>query len=164
MASDRIKRQRREERRERRRERERLDQGVSPSRVKLPERAKKSVAKERRDSVEPQWQDARAARAASTYSKTPDYKARVTERVVDNRAIPAQHPLVTAFQPSTVTKTPAPKEKVAKNSSFTKQEHDTRNSPLARDEKFATCKKRPDKLTPRRAGGGAAKKFVPWCK
>lgn len=29
--------------------------------------------------------------------------------------------------------------------------------------KKQVCKKRPDKLAPRRPGGGASKSFVPWC-
>ena len=29
--------------------------------------------------------------------------------------------------------------------------------------KKTVCKKRPDKLAPRRPGGGASKSFVPWC-
>jgi len=41
---------------------------------------------------------------------------------------------------------------------------DPDRSLLARDDKNKMCKARPNKLHARRAGGGASKEWVPWCK
>lgn len=77
--------------------------------------------------------------------------------------IPAQHmATANAFVPSTVKKTPTPnREAINKRSKFREPDD---QSHLARDRDNRTCKMRPEKLEPRRAGGGASKKYVPWCK
>lgn len=79
----------------------------------------------------------------------------------ESAPLPAQHLTAKAFTPSAVVKTPTKKADVKTRSKFT---NPATQSLLAREEKNKTCKMRPRKLEPRRAGGGASKKFVPWCK
>lgn len=76
----------------------------------------------------------------------PNYGALITP-------IPTQH----GFTPSTVTKK-APQKKQP----VTKLTEPAPQSPKARDEK-KQCKARPEGHNKRRAGGGASKRYVPWC-
>ncbi|QWY83450.1 hypothetical protein [Rhizobium phage RHph_X92] len=78
----------------------------------------------------------------------------------ESAPVPAQHLMAKAFTPAVVTKTPK-KADVKTRSKFTEP---ATQSLLAREGKNKTCKMRPHKLEPRRAGGGASKKYVPWCK
>lgn len=72
-------------------------------------------------------------------------------------AEPTQHQTSAKYEPSKVIKTEAKKNN-------TRHEHDARSSFLTRDKKPDVCKKRPEGHHPKRAGGSASKKFVPWCK
>lgn len=154
--SNKRDRDKRQDRKERRQERNRLEQGVSPSRVKRSPTTVKEA--QRLERVE-------QSRLNATFRAptVPDYKARVTAKVVDSRPINPITIQGVMFTPSPVKQTPK-KEAGLKKQAFQKKEHDS--SPSARDDhnRKDICKKRPDKLTPRRAGGGASKKFVPWCK
>ncbi|UIB81427.1 hypothetical protein [Flyfo microvirus Tbat2_108] len=155
MASSKRERQRREERRERRHERS--VQGVSPRRVDGPRTVKEATRQERKQEA------ANIRKAVAFRTVVPDYVGDVTRYIVD-APVPANHPKTTAFAPSVVIKkTPEKKQRPEKNSSF-RTEPVEKPSHLAREEKLPNCKKRPDKLSPRRAGGGASKNFVPWCK
>lgn len=77
-----------------------------------------------------------------------------------------QVPLNGGIKPVAFTPSPVNKEALGrdKNKSIQKKRDEpVKQSLLARELKNV-CKKRPDRLEPRRAGGGAAKRFVPWCK
>lgn len=153
----RREREKRNDRKERREYRERLETkyGKAEKPSRQPITVKQATQQERVEQSR--------LNAAFRAPTVPDYKARVTAKVVDTRPI---NPITIQG----VMFTPAPgkqtrkKEAGLKKQAFQKKEHDS--SPSARDDnnRKDICKKRPDKLTPRRAGGGAAKKFVPWCK
>lgn len=150
-------RDKRNDRKERRDERKRSDLGASPSRVKRSPTTVKEAARQER--VEQSKMNA-LFRAPSV----PNYQKRVTDKIVDSRPIAPITINGQMFTPSTVVQTPKREARPKTPLPQKKQEHDS--SPSVRDDhkKRDVCKKRPDKLTPRRAGGGAAKKFVPWCK
>jgi len=71
--------------------------------------------------------------------------------------IPAQHV-------AKATQHPVIKKPQAKNRPVQKLTEPAPQSLSAREDKKKVCKSRPDRLAPRRAGGGASKDWVPWCK
>lgn len=84
----------------------------------------------------------------------PDYAR--PKRVELRDTMPEQH--VTKFTPSTVIKQKDRKQE----QSSKKFQPVEKPSSLTRD-KIKNCKTRPSGVNKRRAGGSAAKKFIPWC-
>jgi len=71
--------------------------------------------------------------------------------------IPQQHVAKATQQPTI-------KKPTAKNRPQKKLVEPASQSLSAREDQKKVCKARPDRLAPRRAGGGASKDWVPWCK
>lgn len=154
--SNRKDKQKRKERSDRRKERSAL--GVSPRRPDLPRTVREAARQEK-------TQEVKEVRDLMSIFRSPpltNYVQRVTDKVVDYRD-DGTTASAGGFTPSKVTKTPKRTERPEKNSTFKNQEHDVRNSPKARDVSKG-CKKRPEGYHAKRAGGGASKKYVPWCK
>lgn len=157
MASSKRERERRQERAERREARQTYFKTSETWKGPPPKTVKEAARQEQRQQVA-------EVRKAVAFQRVPDYVGQVTRHMVD-APLPASHPKAVAFTPSPVTtkKSPDKKQRPEKNSSF-RTEPVVGPSHLAREEKLKNCKRRPEKLEPRRAGGGASKKFVPWCK
>lgn len=77
---------------------------------------------------------------------------------IDYGALIHPTPQSATFNPSTVREQPKPKD--------TKKVFTPEPPPSlsARDKDNKRCKARPDKLAPRRPGGGTSKRYAPWCK